>query len=275
MVEEAHRYGMGVTVVTNGTLLSRQNIERMFESGLDNLSISIDAASEETYAAIRGEDVFRKVVDGIMLLNAMKEERGRSVPTVVSVCTVMNQNIHELMEVVALCRQLKVAMLIFQPVVGDNTDQARADFSTSVFIPPDRLPLADSSLDALIGYKLESPANFHFIANSAAHLKLFKRYFRGKLKPQELPCYAGYNRVQVVQEGKLYFCVNQNKYEATFGDIARDNLRDLWYSKKARRLRRLIRACRFPCLQWCAYRDEFIELAGMLELERRFNKRSV
>ena len=273
LVAEAHRYHMGVTVVTNGTLISAESIEQMFAAGLDNLSISIDAATEAGFAAIRGEKAFGRILDNIKLLSRMKEEQKRSIPSVVSVCTIMNQNLAELFDIVLLCRGLGISKLIFQPVVRDNTDQTRVDFNSSVFIPPARYAELDAMLDRLIAYKLQSPENFNFIANSTRHLKLIKKYFRSTLKPGAQPCYAGYNRVQIVQEGKLYFCVNQNKYEATFGDVAVDSLRDLWFSRKAHACRKLIRGCGVPCLQWCAYRDDFIKFSEILQQVRFFGRK--
>ncbi|MDD5255893.1 MAG: SPASM domain-containing protein, partial [Candidatus Omnitrophica bacterium] len=152
-------------------------------------------------------------------------------------------------------------------------DQTRVDFNSSVFIPPSRYAELDEMLNQLVDYKMQSPENFNFIANSTRHLELIKQYFRGTLKSQSLPCYAGFNRVQIVQEGKLYFCVNQNKYEATFGDVSVDPLRGLWLSRKARACRKLIRRCAAPCLQWCAYRDEFIEFSEMLQQEKLFGRK--
>jgi len=273
LVLEAHRYSMAVTVVTNGTLLSEEVIKKAFASDLDNLSISIDAASEKVFSAIRGENAFARILDNIKLLNRMKQGHKRSLPGIVSVCTIMNQNIEELADIVLLCRNLGISKVIFQPVVCDNTDQTQVDFNASVFIPPSRYDLLDKMIDRLIAYKLGNREQFNLIANSTRHLGLMKKYFRGKLNPRALPCYAGYNRVQIVQEGKLYFCVNQNKYEATFGDVSADSLKDLWFSRKARFLRKLIRSCTAPCLQWCAYRDEFIEFSEMMQQERVFGKK--
>ncbi len=251
----------GVTAVTNGTLFSERLIQQMFDSGLDNLSVSIDAASEKAFARIRGDGVLNKMVSGINLLNNMKARQNRHSPNIVCVCTIMNQNLEEVMDVVALSRKLGISRIIFQPVVEDNTDQrSSADLNSAVFVPEERLHILDKTIDSLIAYKSASADNFNFIANTASHLSLMKKYFRHRLKPRALPCYAGYNRIQVVQEGKIYFCVNQEKIEATFGDVNKDKLRELWFSRKARSLRGLIRKCKAPCLQWCSYRDEFIEL---------------
>lgn len=271
LVSFANQCGIsGITVVTNGTLFSEEIIKKMFESNLNNLSVSIDAATEESYSKIRGENVLNKLIDNINLINTLKERNNRQSPNICCVCTIMDQNLEELMGVIHLCRKLKISQIIFQPVVGNNTDQARTDFSSSVFIPRNRYELLDKTIDTLIDYKLSSKENFEFIANDIKNLRLIKRYFRGTLKPQEIPCYAGYNRLQVVQEGKVYFCVNQDKHEATFGEVKSDDLKKLWFSPKARRYRKLIRKCDFPCLQWCAYRDEFIALSNVFE--KRFLK---
>lgn len=99
--------------------------------------------------------------------------------------------------------------------------------------------------------------NFDVIGNSIKHLELIKKYFRQKVPVRQLPCYAGFNRLQIIQEGKVYFCVSQQDHEAAFGDLRQSSLKELWFSKEARAYRRLIRKCKFSCLQWCSYRDDF------------------
>lgn len=264
LVTYANQCGIhSITVVTNGTVLSETIAEQMFESNLSHLSVSIDAASEESFSKIRGQEYLKKIIANISLINEMKEKKKGRSPSVGCVCTIMNQNIEELMGVVELCRSLKMSTIIFQPVVGDNTDQERTDVDPGVFIPPERQELLENSINSIIKFKLSSAANFDFIANSLQNLELIKRYFKGRGKSLKRPCYAGYNRIQVVQDGRLYFCVNQNKYEATFGDVKCDSLKELWYSPKARLCRKLIRQCAKPCLQWCSYRDEFDVLVGV------------
>ncbi|MFA4988200.1 MAG: radical SAM protein [Candidatus Omnitrophota bacterium] len=264
--------GLSPIIVTNGVMLDKDNIGKCFESGLEWLSISIDAASEATFAKVRGEKVFGRITENLRLLNSMKDEKRIEFPKVVSVCTIMDDNIEELMDVVELCRELRIERVIFQPVVANNIDQTQRDGVFPGFIPEDRLKIMDEAIDRLIRYKRSSPENFSFIANSVRMLNLLKKYFRGKMKPKDLPCYAGYNRLQVVQEGKVYFCVDQNKYVANFGDIDKDTLKNLWYSPKASFYRKLIRRCASPCLQWCSYRDSFTEVSDLFWKKILFKK---
>ncbi|MFH1504525.1 MAG: radical SAM protein [Candidatus Omnitrophota bacterium] len=274
LVSYAKSLGLSVIVVTNGVLLNEEIIEKCFESGVEWLSISIDAAKEETFSRIRGKNILGTIIKNIELFNNLKEKQKKEFPKIVTVCTIMDNNIEELSEVARLCQKLKIERVLFQPVVANNIDQTQRKGVFPGFLPPERLNLADEAIDKLISFKKKSPENFSFIANNIRYLKLIKKYLRGNIKHWELPCYAGYNRVQIVQEGKLYFCVNQKKYTANFGDIKKDSLKDLWYSQQARFYRKIIRKCKTPCLQWCSYRDDFIILEDFFRKKLLFKDKS-
>lgn len=272
LVSYAKSLGLNTIIVTNGVLLNEDNIKRCFDSGVDWLSISIDAASERVFSKIRGEDVLGRIINNIKILNSMRKGVKKEFPKTVAVCTIMDDNLEELLGVVHLCKTLEIERVLFQPVVANNIDQTQRNANSPGFVPPGRIRVLDKAINKLLQYKRESAQNFDFVGNSMKNLKLIKKYFRGKLKPKDSPCYAGYNRLQIVQEGKLYFCANQERYEANFGDIKKDSLRSLWYSGKAKSYRKLIRQCRFPCLQWCSYRDDFYELIGMIQKEILFGE---
>jgi len=272
LIDYAKKLELNPIIVTNGTLLNAQNIQKCFEAGINWLSISIDAASEKAFSKIRGENALGKIINNIELFNKLKRDKKKEFPKIVTVCTIMDDNLEELLDVINLCRRLEIARIIFQPVVAFNIDQSKRDDNSSCLIPSARYKLLDSAIDKLIEYKRASLDNFNFIANNIRHLKLIKKYFDGQVKPRELPCYAGYNRLQIVQEGKIYFCVPQDKYEASFGDIRKDTLQELWFSKEAKFRRKLIKRCNKPCLQWCAYRDEFIDLSDIFEKMVLFRK---
>ncbi|MCM8774696.1 MAG: radical SAM protein [Candidatus Omnitrophica bacterium] len=265
LVGYARSLGLSAVIVTNGVLLNRENIERCLRADVDWLSVSIDAATEERFSKIRGENILGEVIRNIEQLNSSKRNKNREFPKIVAVCTIMDDNLEELLDIVNLAKRIEIEKVLFQPVVASNIDQTQRDNNYPGVIPTNRLDVLDKAIDKLIDYKRESIQNFNFIGNSIRHLQLIKRYFRDKVKPCHLPCYAGYNRLQIVQEGKLYFCVSQQEFEATFGNVKVDSLKSLWFSKRARFYRRLIRKCKFPCLQWCSYRDDFFELEGILQ----------
>lgn len=269
LIHYAKELELNTMMVSNAVLLTAENIERCLASGLNWLSVSIDAATEEKHRHIRGENVLGKIIENVTRLHVMKQEHSKEFPKVVAVCTIMNDNLEELVDIVNLCRRLHMERIIFQPVVANNIDQTQR---TEIF-PYERFPVMEKAIDMLIDYKKQSPQNFTFIANGIDHLTVMKRYFKNQVKGLMYPCYAGYNRLQIVQEGKVYFCVNQEKMEASYGDIRQQSLRDLWFSPQARLCRKVIRQCKVPCFQWCSYRDEFIELSDFFEMKRLFTKK--
>lgn len=265
LVDYTKRFDLNSIIVTNGVLLNEANIKKCFSSRVDWLSISLDAATENTFRKIRGENTLGTIVKNIEFLNKLKKDLDKESPRISAVCTIMDDNLEELQDVVCLCKKLGIEKIIFQPVVSKNIDQTKRESNSAGTIPLERFGLMDTMIDKLINCKKESLSNFELIANSTVNLQLIKKYFRGTVKPQELKCYAGYNRLQIVQEGKVYFCVSQEGREANFGDIVKDSIRDLWFSKEAQSYRKMIRKCKFPCLQWCSCRDNFIKFSEIFQ----------
>lgn len=81
-----------VGCLTNGSLLSEETTGRLIESGLDELSISMDGFSPETYNAIRVGLDFDEVVANV---NRLLETRRNGKPAVRIMIVVMPQNQHE------------------------------------------------------------------------------------------------------------------------------------------------------------------------------------
>jgi radical SAM protein with 4Fe4S-binding SPASM domain len=262
IIKFAYNYKMETTVFTNGTLLGDPVIiERIFDSKLHNLGISIDGASENTYKNIRGEGIFEKIKNNILLVNKSKKDRGLTLPGITVACTIMNQNIEELMDIVNLVRALGTDGIGFQPVVMDNTDQRLRNSQNPNWIPASRYSLLDKSIDKLLEYKFLNKGNFKFIYTGLNQLSLIKDYFKGSLILSKQKCYAGFNRIVISQDGKLYFCAKEpDKGGISFGNIHEDRLKDLWYSDKARVFRKSIKRCSNHCLLSCSRRNEFDNL---------------
>ena len=257
IIKYAHSCNMKTLVSTNGSLLDNPDIiGRIFDSGLDDLMVSIDGACDDTFKKIRGEGVFEKILSNIRLFNSIKKDRGSLSPNVILFCTVMNQNIEELIDVVNLARRLEASCVGFQPVVKDNTDSRLRDNPDLNWIPESRYAVLERSINALVEYKLSSKGNFDFIFTGVNQLRLIKKYFRGTLPKQK--CYTGFNRMIISQDGKMYFCAQEPIQGAiSFGDIHKNELRQLWYSRQAHTFRKCIKKCSNPCLLGCTRRDEF------------------
>lgn len=67
---------------TNGLLLGRETALALVEAGLDDLTVSVDAVTRETYAAVKGGGELETVVANTLGLMELKEEMGRRTPRV-------------------------------------------------------------------------------------------------------------------------------------------------------------------------------------------------
>ena len=224
------------------------------------VAVSIDAATENTLSRIRGPGVLGRIVENVERINGIKKARNSAQPAVTAICTIMNENVEELFDIVLLCHRIGAGNVSFQPVVRNNVDQSDSRGSGGLLLSPDKLDALDYSIDKLIAYKKRFP---DMITNSVRHLVLIKEYFRGTLSYKDVwPCYAGYNRLQITQDYVIYFCVPpESNCSTSFGDVSKDSLRKLWFSSEAHKRRKLIRKCKAPCLQCCSYRDDFPRLS--------------
>lgn len=123
LVKEFHANGgVDSRVITNGVLLDTV-IDQIFDSGLVNLFVSLDAFSDETYQPLRGGvGRYQKVVDNIMLILEEKKRR-RSVLPVMRVSFIETDiNRHEADMFIAFWREKVEIVDIHQYQRFDNLE---------------------------------------------------------------------------------------------------------------------------------------------------------
>jgi MoaA/NifB/PqqE/SkfB family radical SAM enzyme len=107
VIERAVSRGLKISLVTNGILLDGRVMERVVESGIERIVVSLEGASKETHEFVRGKDTFKKVIDNMAKLTSYIEKR--AVPLQVSVNTVLTRsNYPEIDELIDLCIRLRV-----------------------------------------------------------------------------------------------------------------------------------------------------------------------
>jgi len=110
-----------VRTISNGTLLTPELSEKIVDIGLDDLTISIDAATKSTYKKIRVGGNFRKLIKQIKKLQKIKKEKGKQRPSIHFGFVGMKRNIDELPELVRLAAKLGVESIILQ-AMGEFND---------------------------------------------------------------------------------------------------------------------------------------------------------
>lgn len=95
MIEMVNDKQMMSMVGTNGTMLHRENREKIFESGLDSLQISFDGFSKQTYEKYRVGANFDRVLGMITALAKEKKKRKSWKPYITVTYLVNAYNAHE------------------------------------------------------------------------------------------------------------------------------------------------------------------------------------
>jgi MoaA/NifB/PqqE/SkfB family radical SAM enzyme len=103
-----------VVINSNGTMLTPNWQRDLIDSGLDEYRCSIDGATPETYARIRGADVLHKLEEGLRGLVALKQALGATRPRVSIWCVGSRENLAEMPQLVRLAAALGVTEVYLQ-----------------------------------------------------------------------------------------------------------------------------------------------------------------
>ena len=93
---------MEVIINSNGILLTEKWQRNLIESGLDHYRCSIDGASDETFARLRGVALLPRLKKGLEGLVGTKERLGSATPRISIWCVATRENLPELPDLVML-----------------------------------------------------------------------------------------------------------------------------------------------------------------------------
>jgi MoaA/NifB/PqqE/SkfB family radical SAM enzyme len=135
----AHLKARGVFTVfnTNAALLTRRRQIELIESGLDELRVSLDSSTPETYQRIRGIDAFDRVLANVAQMVRSRAELVSATPYLSIWVTGMRDNLAELPAIVDLAGQLGVEEVYLQRLVFWGEGMATREHSVYVGEPDD------------------------------------------------------------------------------------------------------------------------------------------
>ena len=102
MIEYARRRKIRSVVTTNGTLLNQQNIQKIIQSGLGALHVSIDSADPEVYKSIRVGARLEVVAGNVKSLSDQRTNQGSKLEIIVN-SILMRQTYHQVEDMIRFC----------------------------------------------------------------------------------------------------------------------------------------------------------------------------
>jgi MoaA/NifB/PqqE/SkfB family radical SAM enzyme len=137
MVAYLKSRGVYVAFNTNAALLTRRRQVELVESGLDELRVSLDASTPETYLRIRGIPAFERVVANVAEMVRTRHDMGAANPRLSFWVTALRENLAELPGVVDIAARVGVEEVYLQRLTFWGQGLATAEQSVYQDAPVD------------------------------------------------------------------------------------------------------------------------------------------
>lgn len=213
---------------------STEQVKQLAKSGVDNITVSVWAATESTYAKTHPgtkPGTLEQVKQKLLLLNSTKQ----TLPAVKICNVIFNQNCDEIEQMVEFARQSGVQAVEFTPAdpVDDKTD--------SLMLSPEQQKRTRETFSRMCekmgsSWKkdvvLFRPQQFLRRLGGTTQTGTYDQDIIGKV-----PCAIGWLFARVNADGQVNFCLKSHKTPT--GNILEQSFSAIWNGKKQRELRKL------------------------------------
>ncbi|MCW6511546.1 radical SAM protein [Lichenifustis flavocetrariae] len=231
MVRYLKDRGTYVLFNTNGTLLNDRNGRAMIDAGLDELRVSLDASTRESYLAVRGKDYFHRILRNVRAFRTLQEREGHTNPRVSAWLTGLKETLPELPAFVRVAADLGVKEVYLQRLVYFDEAIGHARPDQALY---EKMSREDAAFLAEAEATAES-LGVTFSASGAASEPgmSLKREEKGAGRSPWSMCRRPWTVMYFTANGRALPCCiapfAQRGYEHyTLGDATQSSLRDIW-----------------------------------------------
>lgn len=248
--------GARVVFNTNGTLLDADRRRRLVEEGPDELRVSLDAATAESFERVRAAPprVFEKILSGVRALARAVRESGRG-PLISLWIIGVRENERDLVPLVRLASEMGIGEVYLHRLVfqEDATAFGIARRDESLFAE------RDARVDALVeeAARVARDLGVRFQGSgAAAPAEVFER--RAHLSPRPWSaCRRPWTLMYVTANGNVLPCCiapfSTGDYPGiVLGNVFREPLAAIWNGERYREFRRALLTASPPeCCSGC------------------------
>lgn len=237
--------GVYVLFNTNGTLLTQRAGRQLVNSGLDELRVSLDAATPESFVRVRGRDFFTRILRNVRAFTALQSELKCATPRVSLWLTGLRETLAELPAFVRLAHEIGVFEVYLQRLVYFPESQGLARPESALF------EQANAAEEALIreAEEVARSLGVAFNASGATEPAASLRQ-QDDEQPWSL-CRRPWTLMYFTAHGKALPCCiapfSMRGYASfTLGDATQESLREIWNGPRYREFRRALLTDRPP-----------------------------
>jgi len=229
MIKYASANNLHTMISTNCSLLDEEKSRMILNSGLGEIRFAFDSLKKESFEQFRQGGNFETVKNNIERFCQLKQElrKYRPITTLQFILNKLNQD--EIPAIKKFCQKNKIDKLYIKPFVLSEyayTKKEIKELSAKFF--PDK----DVYDEDIIIYKKDSQG----------------------LKPKRrLKKCKDVKRVfTILADGQAVMCCFDLFGDYVYGELAKENFRKIWFSKKAKRIRKMAFRRKLPLCKICA-----------------------
>ena len=239
----------GIVFATNGTIMSEKYAEELVHNRVQQVLVSLDAATRQTYEKIRIGSKWEHVLKNIQIMIDTRTRLNSARPDITMEFVLMRSNVEELPEFVRLAHRFGIkfvgirhvwvfgestkneTMFLYPELMQEKfteTEQLGNELGIYVDLPP------QSGIKFAEDYMIRSfndPRFDPFIQN------IYEKPAPGKI------CYEPWNNFLVTWDGNVYPCCQTNRI---MGNINDAGFQEVWNGLAYRLFRNGIRTGHYP-----------------------------
>ncbi len=224
-LRQAKEAGLWTRLVTNASILNEERARRLIALALDELHVSINAATAETYAEVHGAAPasFERVLAGIRAVAVARDGVGSPAPAIETSFVLQAGNYREPVEWVRAVADAGADIVTFS-ALGAAPPDAPVQLSAAQLEHAKRNVAAAIELAQAMG--LEVRGTFSALADSGTS-------FSADLYAH-MPCYIGHIFALVTAQGRIHPCC---ACERVVGELQEGGFAQAWRGDTYRRFR--------------------------------------
>jgi MoaA/NifB/PqqE/SkfB family radical SAM enzyme len=260
--------GIVTGVVSNGSLIDKTMAQRIVDSGLDGLCLSLNSLKRHIHNETRGTNgSYDEVMTAIENVKAVKRGMRLSLST-----TVVRENVHELADMVEFVKTTGLYGIHFQPIMPATllpTYDQDGNFKKIPLGTPYKNLLKkeevvhDDEVDDVFNRLISMAERGDPIISSVGHLKEMGKYLKNPTNPEllEKVCQVGVKNFNIDPFGNVRLC----SIMEIVGNLTKQSPAEIWHSVNATDQRENIRTCEKFCrIMYCNHKE--------LDFKQRFRR---
>lgn len=243
MVRYLKDRGVYVLFNTNGTVLNERNGRALIDAGLDELRVSLDASTRESFKVVRGKDYFNRILRNVRAFRDLQIREAREKPRVSAWLTGLRETIAELPAFVEVAASIGVSEVHLQRLVYFETNSiGMARPNQALFDKLEAVEAAHLRAAAALAKSL----GLTFTASGAAWEPGVSLERKEDKNPWSL-CRRPWTLMYFTANGRALPCCiapfSQRGYEHyTLGDATKQTLQEIWNGPQYQQFRDRLRS---------------------------------